>query len=216
MAWHEWLQPGPRRIASTRLICFSSGTAADILALPLRSQHRPLSACAGPTLLRPANTRAAAPWALPTRQSLTRIGAEPIAALQCLVERRKGRVQRQKPHAPHPAPNSRAPRAAAPPMTLENHNVQDATRQPCSTSGASGVRPAGCPTTTLPPAGPSRMPCPRASLGAREPLAFPKRTHLSPATRGHNPCLHARPPHRPGRPSPIKHSSPPRSALGWG
>ena len=34
MAWHEWLQPGPRRIASTRLICFSSGTAADILALP--------------------------------------------------------------------------------------------------------------------------------------------------------------------------------------
>lgn len=34
MAWHEWLQPGPRRIASTRLICFSSvGTAGvDILA----------------------------------------------------------------------------------------------------------------------------------------------------------------------------------------
>lgn len=61
MAWHEWLQPGPRRIASTRLICFSSGTAADILALPPRSQHLPLSACAGPTLLRPANTRAAAP-----------------------------------------------------------------------------------------------------------------------------------------------------------
>lgn len=35
MAWHEWLQPGPRRIASSLLICFNSGTAAvDILAQP--------------------------------------------------------------------------------------------------------------------------------------------------------------------------------------
>lgn len=62
MAWHEWLQPGPRRIASTRLICFSSGTAAaDILALPTATRAPPLRACAGPPPPRPSNPRTAPP-----------------------------------------------------------------------------------------------------------------------------------------------------------
>lgn len=59
IAWQEWLQPGPRRIASTRLICFSSGTEADILALPTVPEYLPLSEGAGPPPLHLTNPRAA-------------------------------------------------------------------------------------------------------------------------------------------------------------
>lgn len=113
IAWHEWLQPGPRRIASTRLICFSSGSpAVDILALPPAASALPLKGMRGPTPPHPANPRAAALQAPPLRQPLTRRAAEPIATLTAKGARAKGGAARRAPPTP----------------VLENHDAQDALR----------------------------------------------------------------------------------------
>lgn len=78
MAWQEWLQPGPSRIASYRVSGFSSGTpgtpsvgrggrvlmagsgpmAAIVPTAAIASRHRrPLRACAAPTTPRRRDRR---------------------------------------------------------------------------------------------------------------------------------------------------------------
>lgn len=164
IAWHEWLQPGPRRIASTRLICFSSGSpAVDILALPPAASALPLKGMRGPTPPHPANPRAAALQAPPLRQPLTRRAAEPMATLTAKGARAKGGAARRAP--PLQSSKTTTPRMPC----ARQARWSGAWIGDLGTCGlGSNCIPrsaAGTPTTVSPPAAESRA-FPRAFRGA--------------------------------------------------